>query len=213
MNSTQRASLATVAGAEPASARRTFLCADVDSFSGLTERLGDRGSFAIIRKVEAFVRRTAAGHRGEMVEVRGDGFLLAFVSARAATACALSISSGMERGAKRSRGVEPSLRMALHTGDVLQDGDRYFGRTLIAAFRLLERAAEREILVSAATATELMGNGTERTWERFAPKGLSGEMTFARIEGLMKKSLGGARSGPAGVFAAPVESAARASVR
>lgn len=162
-------------------ARRTFLCADVDSFSPLTERLGDRASLAVIRRVEALIRTASERYGGELLEVRGDGFLLAFENVRAAAAAGFAIARGLEVG------EEPTtltMRMAIHTGDVLVDRGRYFGRTLIAAFRLVDRAGPSDLLLSAESARELLGVGSTNKpeWERFEPKGLRGELQFLRMD-------------------------------
>lgn len=165
-------------------ARRTFLCADVDSFSPMTERLGDQASLELMNGVEALVRTACEEYGGEFVEMRGDGFLLAFASARHAAAAGLAIGAGLQRLQEDGREQGVTMRMALHTGDVLRDRGRYFGRTLIAAFRLVDRAGPCDFLLSADSAWELLDirkSSKTAGWEDFEPKGLCGKLRFLRV--------------------------------
>jgi class 3 adenylate cyclase len=163
--------------------QKTFVCCDVVSFASMTERLGDRGSLEVMRRVARIVRNTTRDHTGTELELMGDCFLLAFASTEKALRCAVAIQRAIDsdRIAHPGEGVE--LRIALHAGSVVRNGDGYFGRNLILAFRLLERAASGEIVIS----SDVMGR-VEPHWSRhftaervFLPKGFGTEVRFVSV--------------------------------
>ena len=163
---------------------RTFVCGDVASFAALTERLGDPGALDAIRRMLKTVNSEAAVRGGRDLELRGDGFLLAFRSPPAAVRCAVAIQRGLESDREANPSEPVEVRMAVHAGEVLRCGDRFFGRTLIAAFRLLDQAEAGEILVSSPARPHVPHSwryclSVERSFE---PRGLEGSMRFAQMD-------------------------------
>jgi len=163
---------------------RTFVCADVASFALLTQRLGDVRALDTIQRLLRIVLDEASARGGRDLEVRGDGFLLAFRSAPAAIRCSVAIQRALEidRREHADHGVE--LRMAVHNGEVLRCGTRFFGRNLILAFRLLDQAEPGEILVSSPVRPFVPHSwryclSVER---RFQPRGLEGVVRFAHMD-------------------------------
>lgn len=163
---------------------RTFVCGDVASFAQLTARLGDEGALDAIQRSLRIVCDEAATRGGRALELRGDGFLLAFRSPRAAIRCAVAIQRALE--AERADGPDGAmeLRMAVHTGEVLRCADRFVGRNLIVAFRLLEQAEASQILLSSP-----LRPFVPHAWrycltvERsFRPRGLHERVRFAGID-------------------------------
>ncbi len=58
----------------------TIAFSDMEGFSAMTERLGDRKAHAVIKSHNAIVRGALKAQAGQEVELQGDGFLLAFPS-------------------------------------------------------------------------------------------------------------------------------------
>jgi class 3 adenylate cyclase len=73
----------------------TLLFSDMEGFSAMTERLGDLRAREVIRRHNAIVRRELEANTGYEVELQGDGFLLAFASARKALHCAIAIQRAL----------------------------------------------------------------------------------------------------------------------
>jgi class 3 adenylate cyclase len=73
---------------------------------------------------------------------------LAFGSARQALLCAIGIQCAF--AARNEQGPEEPIRVriGLHTGEVLKDAERFFGKTVILAARVAAEAEGGEILVS-----------------------------------------------------------------
>jgi len=68
-----------------------------------------------------------AEHRGRLFKTVGDGFLAEFSSAVQAASCALAIQSRLaERGAAAA-GEQLKLRIGVHQGDVVVQGDDLMG--------------------------------------------------------------------------------------
>jgi class 3 adenylate cyclase len=126
----------------------TLLFSDMEGFTPMTERLGDLRAREVIRDHNRIVREQTAKHGGYEVELQGDGFLLAFGSARAALQCAVDVQRAL---ASRNSG-EPEepirVRIGVHTGEAIKDADKFFGRTVILAARIAAHAKGGEVLVS-----------------------------------------------------------------
>ena len=73
--------------------------------------------------------------------------MLVFGSARRAVACAQAIQVGIGRAFEHAS-PPIRVRIGIHTGDVLQDEDRFFGTTVNYAARVASHALGGEILVS-----------------------------------------------------------------
>jgi class 3 adenylate cyclase len=126
----------------------TLMFSDIEGFTAMTERLGDLRAHDVIKEHNRIVRERTAAHGGHEVELRGDGFLLAFPSARRALHCAMDLQRALTR---REEELEIRVRIGLHTGEVLREADTFFGKTVIQAFRVADLAAGGEILASSLT--------------------------------------------------------------
>ena len=115
----------------------------------MTERLGDLRAREVIREHNRIVREQLAAHDGYEVELQGDGFLLAFGSARRALACAVAIQRAFAAYDDDHSDEPIRVRIGLHTGEALKDADKFFGKTVILASRIAAQAQGGEILVSA----------------------------------------------------------------
>ena len=126
----------------------TLLFSDMEGFSSMTERLGDLRAREVIRRHNAVVRRACSDHSGYEVELQGDGFLLAFGSARNAIQCAIAIQRAFARDAEEHPDEPIRVRIGCHTGEALRDADRFFGKTVILAARIAGEAKGGEIVAS-----------------------------------------------------------------
>jgi class 3 adenylate cyclase len=122
---------------------------DMEGFTRMTERLGDLRAREVIRDHNRIVREQLAAHGGYEVELQGDGFLLAFASARRALHCAIGIQRAMLAHSAAHPEKPLRVRIGLHTGEVLREADKFFGRTVILAARIAAQAQGGEILASA----------------------------------------------------------------
>jgi len=138
----------------------------------MMERLGDQKWMEVLREHNKIVRRNVKAHGGFEVKSEGDGFMLAFQSARKALQCAIETQRAFAETA------EPPIRVriGLHTGEVIREGEDFFGKHVNLAARIAGQASGGEILVSSLLKelTDSGGDipfGEEREVEL---KGLSG---------------------------------------
>jgi len=152
----------------------TLLITDICGSTVMAEAMGDIRWVRLLKKHDDRVRDCVAQHGGTELKHQGDGFLLAFPSARRALLCAVAMQKGFAE-------MELPVRMGLHTGEVIRDGDDLYGRNVILASRIADQANAGEILLSSLTKEltdssgdlgfsgdrelELKGlNGTFRVW-------------------------------------------------
>ena len=120
----------------------TLLFTDIEGSTALNERLGDLRYMELLRSHHAIVRRQVEARGGFEVKEQGDGFMVAFGSARNAVECARGIQSEM--------GMLPDVRVriGLHTGEAIRENTDFYGRNVTLAARIAARARGGETLVS-----------------------------------------------------------------
>ncbi len=126
----------------------TLLFTDIVDSTPLNERLGDQRWMELLREHNDIVRSQVADHQGYEVKTEGDGFMIAFSSARRALQCAIAIQHAFAR--RNETADEPvRVRAGLHTGEMIQDAGDFYGRHVNLAARIASEAKGGEILVSA----------------------------------------------------------------
>ena len=129
----------------------TILVSDICGSTKLAEELGDQSWLAVLQAHNVIVRRHVAAHGGTEVKAQGDGFLVVFPSARAAVLAAIAIQSSMGDYRKDHPDVPVTLRLGLHTGEVVATEDDIFGQNVVVATRIADVAQPGEIVVSGLT--------------------------------------------------------------
>ncbi len=126
----------------------TLLFTDIEGSTPLNERLGDQRWMELLREHNALVREQIQSHEGYEVKTEGDGFMVAFGSARKGVQCAIAIQRAF---AKRNDDAdEPVLvRIGLHTGEPVKEDNDFYGTQVTQAARIGNEANGGEILVSA----------------------------------------------------------------
>jgi hypothetical protein len=96
------------------------------------------------------LRVAFSGAGGEEVETRGDSFLVAFGSARAAVEGAVAAQRALAGNSWRD-GVAPRVRMGVHTGEPMLSSEGYVGLDVHRAARIGDAANGGQVLVSEPT--------------------------------------------------------------
>ena len=125
----------------------TIVFTDIVDSTVLLGRLGDHVWLDRLRRHNALIERTTAEHGGTVVETQGDGSMLAFPSVRRAVACARAIQRAVGLA---FADLSPPIvvRIGIHTGDAIHEGDHFFGTTVHYAARVASQALGGEVLVS-----------------------------------------------------------------
>jgi class 3 adenylate cyclase len=125
----------------------TIVFSDIEGFTPLTERVGDRVVQQILRDHNAIIRGQLAAHGGFEVKSQGDGFMMAFSGATRALRCAVGIQREL-RAYNKSREEPVLIRMGLHTGDAIREANDFLGHTVNLSARIADHASGGQILVS-----------------------------------------------------------------
>jgi class 3 adenylate cyclase len=126
----------------------TILFTDIEGSSALNERLGDVRWLELLRAHHRVVRDQIRASGGFEVKSQGDGFMIAFPSARRAIECA----RGIQAATARDLGNHPSgpirVRIGLHTGEAIREESDFYGKNVVVAARIADEARGGEILAS-----------------------------------------------------------------
>ena len=131
-----------------------ILAADVVGYSRLMGE-DEAGTLARLEGLKAeILDPLIAQHRGRVVKLMGDGFLVEFASVVDALACALDWQSAVEARA----GLVPEdralrFRIGVNLGDVMVKGDDLYGEGVNVAARLEGLAEPCSVLVSRTVLT------------------------------------------------------------
>jgi class 3 adenylate cyclase len=126
----------------------TIMFTDIEGFTSVTERLGDRRAMDILREHNDIVRKRIASSGGHEVKAQGDGFMVAFNGASRALECAVGIQSDFATRNISNPDVPIRVRLGLHSGEAVRDGNDFLGGAVILAARIAQQADGGEILVS-----------------------------------------------------------------
>jgi len=121
---------------------------DIESSSEMAERLGDERWIAILHRHNEIVREHVVAHGGTEVKSLGDGFMLAFPTPAAAVACATAVQRAFADHNKTNPDEPIRVRVGVHSGQAIREGEDFFGKTVILAARIAAEARGGEILVS-----------------------------------------------------------------
>jgi class 3 adenylate cyclase len=161
----------------------TLMFSDMHDYTGMTERLGDRAALRIVADHNKIVRTQCQAHGGFEVELRGDGFLVAFPTPLAGVRCAVALQRAFEAYSRGHPEQPIRLRIGLHCGEALRDEDKFFGKTVIHAFRVADLAEAEQILVSGHLKSLIEARGLRFSDERDVTlKGFSGQHRIAAVD-------------------------------
>jgi len=163
----------------PVQVRMTFMFTDIVGSTTLAEALGDQAWEHVLRWHDDTLRGLIAAGGGEVVNSTGDGFFVAFESARRGLDCAISIQRAL-RDHRGATGFAIAVRIGLHTAEANRRGADYSGMGIHVAARVSALAGGGEIVATAETLAE--AGETATSGAREAPvKGVSAPVKVAAI--------------------------------
>jgi class 3 adenylate cyclase len=150
----------------------TFLFTDLVGSTELLQRLGDDAADELRRRHFTVLRHALSTHGGTEVTSLGDGLMAAFASPLAAVRAAVAIQRAMNAD-NQGRETPSAVRVGLHAGEPISEGDDYFGTPVVVAQRLCDRARGGQVLASALL-QGLVGNRGEHTFRTLGGMNLKG---------------------------------------
>lgn len=126
----------------------TVLFADIAGSTQLYERVGDAVAHQLVENCLQVMRGEVVGSRGRMVKHTGDGLMAIFPDPNLASEAALRIHHAVtEIPAPPKERI--SVRVAFHSGSVIERDEDVFGDTVNIAARLLDLATPGRAITSA----------------------------------------------------------------
>ena len=126
----------------------TILFTDIEGSTALNDRLGDVRWLELLRAHNRIVREQVKACQGFEVKSQGDGFMIAFPSARRAIRCAQAIQDAMARELADHPDGPVRVRIGLHTGEAIREESDFYGKNVVLAARIADQAQGGEILAS-----------------------------------------------------------------
>ena len=163
----------------PAQARKTFMFTDIVGSTNFAELLGDQSWSHLLRWHDDTLRDLVARSGGEIVNSTGDGFFVAFDSARKGIECARSIQRALAEH-RQSSGFAISVRIGLHTAEANRRGSDYSGVGVHLAARVAALAGGGEIIATSDTLGEAGDASTSDTREA-SVKGVKAPIGIATV--------------------------------
>ena len=126
----------------------TIMFSDIEGFTSITEQLGDRKAMDLLREHNGIIRQRIASSGGHEIKAQGDGFMVAFGGATSALQCAVGIQCDFAARNRAKPDQPVRVRLGLHAGEAIRDGNDFLGGAVILAARIAQQAKGDEILVS-----------------------------------------------------------------
>ncbi len=118
-----------------------IMFADIAGYTGLMEE-DESLALLLLQKLRTKLEEEVTRHKGRILEFRGDGALCSFSSTLECVKAAISLQLDM-----RSAPVVP-LRIGIHTGDVIIEGESIYGDGVNIASRMETLAIPGSIFIS-----------------------------------------------------------------
>lgn len=120
-----------------------LMFSDIEGFTAYVEAHGDEAGRALLQQHHRVFREHLKRHDGVEIKSMGDGFMLCFTSARKALTCAAAIQADLERCS-----FPLKVRIGLHAGEPLQEGEDLTGQMVNLAARVMDQADGGQILLT-----------------------------------------------------------------
>jgi len=135
----------------------TVVFTDVEGSTRLRTRLGDSAADEILKAHEHLVRDKTQAFGGREIEFLGDGFILAFDSARDAIASAVAIQRALREEVTRDPRGGVRVRIGMSSGEVVEAAGTLRGATVHAAARVSTQARGGQVLIPASLVPDAEG--------------------------------------------------------
>lgn len=181
----------------------SIMFSDIENSTLIMEKLGDIRAQEVFRIHNRAIREQVAKQGGYEVKTMGDGFMVAFSSARRALTCAVEIQRSLATYCAEHPDAPLRVRIGLNTGEAIRESGDFFGKTVVLAARIGAAANGGQILVSSTfkAMIESAGDISFDAGRDMSLKGLSGsyrvfEVSWAPVQPAKVVELPPARAVP-----------------
>jgi class 3 adenylate cyclase len=142
--------------ADPVQTHKAFMFTDIVGSTNLAELLGNDAWEHLLQWHDDALQSVFARHGGEVVNSTGDGFFVAFDTARQGIEAAIAIQRELADH-RRTTGFAPMVRIGVHAAEANRHGSDYSGIGVHVAARVAALAGGGEIVVTEETLMESGG--------------------------------------------------------
>ena len=166
--------------------KTTVLFADLIGSANLYARAGDAAAQEAIARCVGKLRQAAASCGGRVVKAAGDKMMVLVATADAAADTAVAMHTAVDEFPAVAN-TRLSLGVGFHYGPVIQQAEEIFGDTVTLASRLVEQAANGQIIITEETLTLLgpLYRAYARRLYAIKIKGRSEEVALCEIKPVM----------------------------
>ena len=154
----------------------TLLFTDLVGSSELIERLGDDAADRVRRRYFRLLRDSVQRCGGDEVKSLGDGLMVVFPSAVDAVSCAVAMQQSLHDHNSEHQETGLHLRVGLHAGEPVREGDDFFGQSVVIAKRICDGAQAGQIVVSELV-HDIVGSRGDFIWKELGWIALKGVAT------------------------------------
>jgi class 3 adenylate cyclase len=147
----------TASGRRPGSGFRAIMFTDIEGSTELTQRVGDKAAFDLLREHDRVIGTALDAHRGTEVKHTGDGVMASFGSITDAVACSIAMQRALRDRETSGEGTFVRVRIGISAGEPVEDRGDLFGSTVNLAARLCSHAEAGHIVVSNAVRELALG--------------------------------------------------------
>lgn len=162
-----------------------ILFADITGSTKLYETLGDLNAHKLVSACITTMAQVIAEHHGTVIKTIGDEVMCSFAGAAEAVLAAIGMQKAMDAmpAVLSDQRIKPNIRVGLHIGPVIRQGNDIFGDAVNLAARMTSLAKPRQII----TTREIVAMAPEHTGVRFrlidraTVKGKGGEIAVFEV--------------------------------
>ena len=126
----------------------SIMFTDLEDSTLMMTRLGDEENQVLLSSHSRIIREKLEEHGGLEVKTTGDGFMIAFYSAKKAVTCAVEIQRELQEFNLQNPDRQLKVRIGLNLGEVIKEDEDYFGSAVVIAARIMDESVGGQILVS-----------------------------------------------------------------
>ncbi|MBV8295265.1 MAG: AAA family ATPase, partial [Acidimicrobiia bacterium] len=149
------------------------LFTDIVGSTELLTRLGDDAFEGVRRRHFRTLGAIVGSAGGTEVKKLGDGLMAVFKSPLDAVACGTAIQRAMARQNLATGDGPVEVRVGLHVGEPIRDGEDYVGTPVVVAKRLCDLAFGGQVLTSSLV-RELVGSRSDASFKPLGRQALKG---------------------------------------
>ncbi|MGD0588665.1 MAG: adenylate/guanylate cyclase domain-containing protein [Thermoplasmata archaeon] len=157
---------------EPGRRLAAVMFTDTVGFTASTQANEGR-TLELLRQQAELLRQLLALHQGREIKSTGDGFLVEFDSALKAVQCAVNIQRRIHERNSEVAQTPIRIRIGVHLGDIVQNGDDILGDAVNIAARIEPLAEPGGVCVSSAVYDQVRTKVAEK-FEKLQPRAMKG---------------------------------------